>query len=250
MTYMLRNRPLTRQALGRAAGRGTVHGVAMGGVSDIVNGIKFELGIPSDELACLKTANASARVTEIDGRIDDLARNWKPTGFYTPADVTKIYNEVTENIAKAHAALNTAMASSTSDGVRQVNQARAYLNRATERGAVYPTVIAEAQAKGIAVLDSPGLKTWVLQSLVNVSQAYTTVEVLACQTSWLDYAAAAISKAWAVIKKIAGVVVKIGETVLKVADDLPQIWTVVKWGGLAAIAVAVALKLKKLHDAR
>ncbi len=238
MTYLLRS------------GRARAPVQALGGVSDIVNSIKFQLGIPSEELACLKTANASARVVEIDGRIEDLSKNWRPTGFYSPADLTKIYNEVTENIAKAHAALNTAMASSTPDGVRQVNQARAYLDRATSRGAIYPTVIAEANQKGITVIDSPGLKTWVLQSLVNVSQAYTTVEVLACHTSWLDYAAAAISKAWAVIKKIVGVVVRIGETVLKVADDLPQIWTVVKWGSLAAIGIAVAFKLKQLRDRR
>lgn len=250
MTYMLRNRSLTRQALGRAAGRGTVHGhMGLAGPSDIIASIKYQLGIPSDELACLQTANASARVMEIDGRIEDLAKNWNPTGFYTPDDVTKIYNEVTENISKAHAALNTAMMS-TSDAGRQVNQARAYLTRSTERGAIYPKVIAEARQKGIAVLDSPGLKTWVLQSLVNVSQAYTTVEALACQASWLDYAAAAISKAWAVIKKIVGVVIRVGETVLKVADDLPQIWTVVKWGGLAALGIAAVIKLKQMRDRR
>ena len=250
MTYMLRNRPLTRQALGRAAGRGTVHGHAgLGGPVEIIEAIKFQLGIPSEELACLNTANASARVMEMDGKIEDLAKNWKPTGFYTPADITKIYNEVTENISKAQAALNTAIMS-TSDAGSQVNQARTYLKRATDRGAIYPKVIAEAQAKGITVIDSPGLKTWVLESLVNVSQAYTTVEVLACRSTWLDYAAAAINKAWAVIKKIVGVVVRIGETVLKVADDLPQIWTIVKWGGIAAIGIAVAFKLKQMHDRR
>ncbi len=236
MTYVRKFQPVPMQSLG---------GVVP---SQIIDALRHEFGVPSEEMACLNTANASAKVQQIDGRIEDLAVNWQPTGFYKPDQLKTIYNEVTLRIAEANSALNTAMLTSTSDAVRQVNQARAYLNRATERGTVYARALTQAAATGVQVLDSPGLKNWVLQSLVNVSQAYTTVGVLACQSSWLDYVAAAITKAWQVIKAIVGVAVKIGETVLKVADDLPQIWTVLKWGALAAAGVFGVIKLKKYRD--
>lgn len=198
------------------------------------------------ETGCLNQANQSAAVVDTDAKIDDLARNWNPTGYYSPADIYTAMKSVTDAITSARAALIGAVLS-TSDAAQQVAQAQAYLNRSTERAAVYTAAIANAKASGISAINAPGLKQWVLESMVNVGQAFTTVAMLQCNSSWLDTAASVLSAVWGVVKRIAGIVLKVGETVLDAADDVLDLYKVLKWG---ALGVGAFILVSKLRDWR
>lgn len=170
-----------------------------------------------EEMACLNKANASGRVAEIDAKTDDLSKNWRPTGFYTPAEMTSLVSAIVAYSTEAAVPLATAPRS-TSDAEQQIRQAQAYLARNIERSKMYQGAVATAKRDGSAAIDAPGFRDWVINSLVNISQAFVTVAVLQCRTSWLDRAAAIAKAISDLAKRVAGVVLKAGETLVKVAD--------------------------------
>lgn len=203
----------------------------------------FEQIEKKEELGCLKDANSTPAVQDIDAKTLDLAKNWNPTGYYTAADIQAVYTSTMDAITKGRAALITAVMS-TSDAQGVVAEATGKLVKAAERGALYPQAIAAAHG---AVINAPGLKQWVLDSLLDVSNAFVTVAVLFCRSTWLDTAAGIISAVWGVVKRIVGIALKIGDTVLKVADDVLNLYSVLKWG---ALGVGAFLVISKLRDMR
>ncbi len=240
MTYLVRRSPVRAR---RPQGMGgdffdTLFGA---GGTNILEQIEKK-----EELNCLKDANATPAVKEIDAKTLDLAKNWNPTGYYTAADIQTVYTSTMDAITKGRAALMSAVMS-TSDAEQVVAEATNKLVTSTERAALYTQAIAAAQASGSTVINAPGLKQWVLDSLLNVSNAYVTVAVLFCRSTWLDTAAAVISAVWAVVKRVIGIALKIGDTVLKVADDVLGLYTVLKWG---ALGVGAFLVISKLRDMR
>jgi len=217
----------------------------MGSLFDVVDAAFNPKTVVPDwmkpETTCLNQANQSQTIMEIDAEVDNLARNWNPTGFYTAADIQTVWKSTTDAIVGARAALLGSILS-TGDAAQQVKQAQDYLDRATTRGALYPAAI--ANAKG-TIINAPGLKQWVLETLVNVGQAYTTVAVLQCRSSWLDTAAAVIAAVVNVVKRVIGIVIKAGDTVLKLADDALDLVPILKWGALAVGGFLVFNALRK-----
>lgn len=214
----------------------------MNGLFDSIN----PFGGSSAEKACLDRANASPQVRLIDQQVDALGRSWKPTGYYRPAELAQLLATLEHEAAAAGAAL-AAAPRSTSDAQHVINQAFADLKRRyQERSFAYKKALAQAQASGANVIDGPGVKDWVIASMRAISDAYVTATVLSCMQSWAE---AALNRAYqamvaigGVAARIVGVVVKVGDTVLKAADDILDLYPIIKWGAVG-IGALFAFKL-------
>lgn len=193
---------------------------------------------------CLAEANASSAVKTIDDKTMDLAKNWQPTGFYTVAEVSSIVTSILASTAQARVSLANAP-NTTSDAEQVIKQAHAYLDRNVERAKVYQDAMAKAQAAGATAIDAPGLKDWVIKSMVNISHAFTTTAILACYSNWLYTAANVVTSIWTTAKRIAGIAIKVGDTVLKAADDVLDLYPIIKWGALGVGAFFVLRELRR-----
>ncbi len=237
MTYMMKPRPLPR------ARRSALGSSIWDQWSQMVS-----QAMPSQESVCLNEANA--KVASLDAQTQDLARTWRPTGFYSPQQIDTIVAEGYRLGSRANDAVRAAPLS-TSDAQTSKAIAVKDVQRKIAEGQKYVQAAAEARAKGIAVVSAPGLHAWMIGMMTATSQSLVTAAVLDCNMPWLASMIilfqGLFNIAASVVKKIVGVAVKVGETVLNVAGDLPQIWTVVKWGGLAAVGLAVAIKLGKMR---
>lgn len=187
-----------------------------------------------EEIRCVNQANASPQVQRLDALTHDLAVNWNPTGFYTPDEVQGLVTKILTENAKARITLAAAVYS-TSDAATVINQGFAYLKRNDDRAKLYANAVAAARSSGTQVINAPGLKTWALQSLVNISQAYVTVYALDCRTTWLDTVGAIAEDITAAYKRVGGVAARAGDTILQAAEDVWSLYPALKWIGLAAI---------------
>ncbi len=205
----------------------------------------------TSNLACLNSANAYT--APLDAQTADLAKNWNPTGFYTPAQVLTIVKQTLTLTSSARASLDRVMAGVLSEDAR-TNARQSYddLGKANTRALDY---IRAAQSAGGQSIDAPGLKNWVLMTMNAASSAQVTAYVLACElplivTATISFLSMTISVA-NVLKKIAGIVLKAGEAVINIAQDAAEsavtIWKIAKWGAIAAAAIFVAIKLGEVR---
>jgi uncharacterized protein YukE len=193
---------------------------------------------PKINSQCLDQANA--QVAELDARILDLASTWHPTGFYAPADVQKLIAQTMALLSSATDTVGKAPRS-TSDSEAQIQQALDTLFQHGQRELVYTQALQDAARSGATVINAAGLKDWVLDSMQAASSALVTASVMECNMPWLADAILALAPLFdalaSVAKRVVDAAVGIGTTILKIADDLPQIWTVVKWGAVIAAAL-------------
>jgi hypothetical protein len=247
MTYMTITSPRLRRRYGK---RQTA---LSGGVFSVADMLANAFDTSDKEIAaCLASANAT--VADLDARVNDLAKNWNPTGFYTPAQVNEIVNNAMAVISNARGAVSKAgsQAGLAPSAITQLKQSQDDMDRAQQRSLDYLGAATAAQKSGSTV-DAPGLKTWVTNTLNAASSAFVTAHVVSCELPWwVSVAASFLGVLVTVInalKKIVGVAVSAGVGLVKVAADaaesLPMIWTIVKWGGLAALGVFAVWKLKE-----
>jgi len=226
MTYVMRKRPIVRR---RASP-----------LSDFWDDLQQKMGGPSPEGTCLDQANQAT--APFDAKIDDLVKNWNPTGFYTPEDIRLLVSQAMATVQQGQAAINQAAAepNASQDSVMRATND---LARAGSRSLDYLQAATQADQQGIRVVNAPGLKRWVTDTMASASSAMVTASVIGCITPWWVSALAkfqsVFDKAWSAIKTIVGAALAIGETVLKVANDLPDLYDVLKWGALALGAVWV-----------
>lgn len=215
--------------------------------SDINDAIMGKKGVKftSSTQQCVDQANNSTQVAQIDAQTLDLAKNWNPTGFYTAADLAAVVQQIGNLVDQARAALASAP-QSTSDASTAIAQATDNLNKATSNLTLYTNAIASAKAQGTTAINAPGLKTWVTNSMVDVSQAFVTASVLQCETTWLDRAVSLFTSAYNFLKRIVGVVLKAGDLALKVADDVLGLYDVLKWGAIGVGALYAIKWLKPM----
>jgi hypothetical protein len=193
-----------------------------------------------DEVACLKAANESPAVKAIDAKITDLARNWRPSGFYSIPDLKGILDEIDRQSAQAQISLATTILA-TGDAPNMLRQAQYYLDRNKQRVAGYRGLIADAEKRGLKIVDAPGLKDAVLKSMVNISHAYTTKAAIDCRANWLDKAAVAVDKIGDVAGKVAGFVADVaiaaGGAAADAARGAVKALTVLKWAAIIGVPV-------------
>lgn len=220
MTYLVKSSPRHRYVKRRLSG--------LSGLLDPI------LPGPSPESVCLAQANAAT--APFDAKVNDLAQNWTPSGFYTSDDIRSIVGSVMTTIAQGQALVDQA-AKEPNASQDSVMRATDDLANAGKRSLDYLQAATQADAQGTRVINAVGLKRWVTDSLGSASSAMTTAAVIGCITPWWVGALAAFQsvfdKAWAVVKAVVGTALQIGEDVLKVASNLDEIYNVLKWGALA-----------------
>lgn len=204
---------------------------------DMIQNLQNATGIGSQESQCLATANAA--VAPFDARITALAQNWNPTGFYTASDVRNLISSTMTVVTQAQSSVDQA-AKEPNASQDSVMRATDDLARAGSRSLDYLQAARDADAQGVRVINAPGLKRWVTDTLSAASSAVVTASVIGCITPWwvgaLATFQAVFDAAENAIKGIVGTVIAIGETALKVAADLPDIVDVLKWAALAGAA--------------
>jgi flagellar biosynthesis regulator FlaF len=191
-------------------------------------------GGQSQEGACV--AQASAAVAPFDAKIDDLAANWRPTGFYLPADLRATISSVMAMVNQAQAAVNQAAAepNALQDTVMR---ASSDLSRAGSRSLDFIAAANQADAQGARVVNAQGFKDWVLDTMVTCSAALEAASTIGCVAPWwvgvLATFQSAFDQTWTVVRALAGVVADVGEKVITVATNLDTIIEVALWGGAA-----------------
>jgi hypothetical protein len=184
---------------------------------------------------CLDQANAS--MAPFDAKVDDLIRTWTPTGTYTPQDVRDLIAATMRVVQQGQAAIDAASREPNASQ-DSIMRATSDLARAGGRSLDFLAAARDADASGVTAIEAPGLKRWVTDAMGTSSSAMVTASVIGCITPWWVGALAAYQSVfdvgYGVAKRIVGVVVAVGETVLKVADDLPQLYDILKWAALAA----------------
>jgi hypothetical protein len=189
---------------------------------------------PSLGSQCIDQANTAT--APFDAKVNDLAQNWQPTGFYTATDIRSIIGSVMASIRQAQALVDQA-AKEPNASQDSVMRATDDLDNAGKKSLDYLQAASQADAQGTRTINAVGLKRWVTDSLGAASNAMATAMVIGCITPWWVGALAAFQsvfdKAWAVAKAVVGTVLQIGEDALAVVDHLQDIYDVLKWGALA-----------------
>lgn len=198
------------------------------------------------EVNCTISANDSPSAADIDAKTADLGANWKPTGYYSADEINAMVGQIRQAGAMA-AAQVLAAPKSTSDAGTVISQAIDYLNRNEERSQSYLQAAQQAQQQGLRLVYAPGFKTYVTNSMVNISQAYVTAAALNCRTSWFDTAANVITDIWKLAKSIGSLTLAAGETAVKAAEGIVQmlknIMPYVPWILVGAGAIWVGFKV-------
>jgi hypothetical protein len=184
----------------------------------------------------------------LDEQTNDLAANWKPTGFYQLADMMKMRDATMKLLADAAAAVDNAL-TGTLTYKDTLRMAGSRVTGKMRDSLAFTNAIAEAQAKGIRVIDSPGFKRWVIDSMNTASNAFGHVAYMACLKPTLVAVVEKAYQLWrtvvAIGKAMARIVIAAGEQFLRIPDTLATLWTVTKWGTLAVGAAWLATKMRK-----
>lgn len=186
---------------------------------------------------CIGKANELT--APFDAKIYDLAKNWQPTGFYTPADIRTLIGSTMVMIQKAQATIDqtAATANASQDSIMRATDD---LARSGKNSLDYLAAANQADQQGLRTVNALGLKDWVLSAMGAASSAIATASAVACITPWWVSALAAFQSAfdvvWNTAKQIVGAVLAIGETALKVANNLPQFSDLITWGLVAGAA--------------
>lgn len=186
-----------------------------------------------DTTQCLDAANS--QVAPLDAKITDLAKNWNPTGFYTPAELRQVVSATLDVVKQGYAALTQSaqQPNFSDDAGNNLMEATNELGDHSGHSLDYINAAAAAEKQGVRLVNAPGLKQWVTSTMASASHAMVVASVISCMTPWWADALTAFGKAidalWAVTKQVVGAALSIGETALKVANDLPAIYDVLKW---------------------
>jgi hypothetical protein len=207
--------------------------------SDLMNGINENMGLPpvapSDEAQCIALANAT--MGPFDAKINDLAKNWNPTGYYTTDELRRTIQDVLGTVTAAQAAIDRAR-SEPNASQDSIMRAVSDLARVGERSLVYLDAARSADDNGVRLVNSVGFKRWVTDSLAACSSAMVTAAVIGCITPWWVGSLAtfqrAFDKVWSAVKLITGAVLAIGETALEIIGDLPALYNILKYTAVAA----------------
>lgn len=189
----------------------------------------------TDTSVCLEQANAA--VAPMDAKIDDLIKTWSPTGFYTSEDIRSFVSATMAVLRQGQAALDQA-AGEPQASQESILRATDDLARFGGRSLDYLQAASAADQQGIRVVNAPGFKRWITDTLASASSALVTATVIGCIRPWWVGALSAFQRAfdavYAVAKRFVGAVVAIGETALEIVGDLPEIYDLLKYAAVGA----------------
>lgn len=240
MTYMtpMRRRYVRRRQAGLSGW--------LDDVVDAITGSVTPVGT-QDNADCLAQGNAVS--APLDAKIDDLIKNWNPTGFYTSTDIRNLVTSTMKVVASGFDALTQAAAEPNA-ARDSITRATNDLARASGKSTDYLQAAQQADAQGFTSVNAPGFKRWLTDTMAASSSAITTAAVIACQVPWfvgaLSMFQIVFDAAYEQFKRTLGALVKLGDLVLKIPEGLADASTILVWAlGLGG----AAWLLYKAHNA-
>ena len=214
MTYMIRARHQPRL---RSRSQG---------LSGLVEDLIEEYQKPrsaADVADALCVNDAVLKGQSFKGKIDNLQAVWNPTGFFPPDDIRLVISSTLELQRHSSAALDKVKFAA---HVRDDLLTRSYdgLHRAGARALDYLDAAKQADAKGIRLVNAPGLKQWVIDTMNAASAALVVAHAVDCMKPvWLSALEAyqeVFDVAIARVVSVAGSLLQVGENAVKVAFSL------------------------------
>lgn len=203
---------------------------------------------PDEIIAWQCREQAKTTLAPLFAKVDDLSSNWQTTGFYTPEELLSAVTTTMDAVRQAQSSLDRVLAepNTSKDALTAAAQK---LFGAGERAIDYINAAKQATSAGIRVVNAPGFKQWVIDSLRAGADAMSTASVAACSNPlWLSLLSSfqgGFDVAWGAVMAIGRTVLKIGEDALKIAASLDEIYETFKWVGLAGLAGYLAWKYLK-----
>lgn len=212
-----------------------------GWVDDFFASMDRAINGPKDLSTSGCMGDANAKTAAMEAKIVDLSKNWNPTGFYTPTQMQGIIQMIQGALREGSKTIDRELAEPTAQGDRgALAIEKAAIARKMNESLTYTRAFADAQQRGIAVIDSPGFKRFVVTSMQVARDAVTAAATVACNRPWFVSALATFQiyfdTIWTLAKAIVNVAVKIGETVLEIPDTVATLWTYAK---VAAVGVGL-----------
>lgn len=204
-------------------------------------------GSSGDQTACLAQANVDT--SGLDAKIATIAA-WTPSDYFTSSQVYQIANQTNALIGVAVAQVNAAP-NSTSDASSAISADLAKLSDQAAQSAAFITAAAQNTD---ATLYSPGLKTWVINSMNAASNSITDAYTLQCAQgplvsaiqSALSALGSALDSLWSVLSGIAGVAqaeveaaLAAGQTIASIPDAVASLAKNLMYGTLVLGLLAV-----------
>lgn len=196
-------------------------------------GVTGPRALTSEDQQCMNMADA-ARQPLLNQTLD-LRKNWNPTGFYSVDQVKTILQTTMNALNQSVGAVDKVAEDPQLPGHRDVlDEARTSMLKVYGQSNDYIGAIRDANAKGIDVIDSEGLREWVLDAFREATSGVFAAAWVACQRPWwIDVLAVyndVWQRVWSVVKDIVGVVVAVGQAVLAVPATVNAVITYLKWG--------------------
>jgi hypothetical protein len=211
---------------------------------------KGEYGIPQ---GVLDACPPSAATRTMKSRVDELDRNWQPTGYYAWQEMADLLAAAVEMSSKASTAANQAFGDNPTSFLREAATEYAEVSRKASED--YLPIWKRAQATNAAI-NAPGFKRWVLDLLRAAHKLMRVSEVSVCAKPWWVGAIQGFmyyfGKVIDIALTIGRVVVKAGQAVVNAADTVFGLFPVIKWGALGIgtlfLAVFVWNKLESTAE--
>ncbi len=189
------------------------------GLAGWMDDIAQDFGVGSPESQCIAAANQA--MAPFDAKIDSLVKTWNPTGFYTSDDIRTLIGNTLALVRSAQDTVNAAAAEPNASQ-DSVMRASSDLGRKGQESLDYLKAASDADAQGIRVINAPGFKRWVTDTMAAASSAMVTASVIGCITPWWVGALAAFQSAFdfliSILRDFGGAIAAAGERVLKAAD--------------------------------
>jgi hypothetical protein len=203
-----------------------------------------------EQTECLDKANV--KVAPIDAQINDLSKNWHPSGYYTPEQMGTLIDQTLLALRSAGDHVRGAP-TATGDASQMISEATGKIARRGQDSLDFIRAKNTAVTSGIKIIDAPGLRRWVISSLQDAGYAHTTAFVQECAMPGLASAIIAYQRVFdgaaGIIKSIVGVAIDVakavGSTVLHLPDTISTMFTYLKWGVIGGAGLWVFLEVKK-----
>lgn len=204
-------------------------------------------GAPFSNSTCF--ADADARTADMFAKQQDLSKNWNPTGFYTPADMRKVFESAFAMMTAAGAVLDKAMSGTqdlTSRG--QLMDARDSIFDQEGKGLQFSDALRNAAVSHIEIIESTGFKRWVIGCMEVTKAAMFTAHYVACNRSALldllvgvlnvlidaaDLLVAVAKVVVGVAKATVELALELGKQIIKIPDTIATIVKVSIFAGVA-----------------
>lgn len=228
-------------------------GRGMGGIADMLENwwstVSTGMSAEAAENAACRAA-ADAKSADLEAKASDISKNWNPTGLYSRSQMQNIVQTTLAMLTSASNTMEKASAEPMAQGARDALRiARSSVTGKFHESLKFTAAIGQAMKQGIEVIDAPGLKSWVVNSMIQAANGISAAHYVLCQVPWFVTAMAAFQaafdKVWGVVKQVAGVAAELGQAVLKIPDTVSQLWTMAKWASIVVIGAWAYEELPK-----